>query len=396
MVQRACVVSQRAYPGDARLSTQIKVLQESGYQVDVLCTRAEGQPRFIEADGVNIYRVPSLTRQRAGKLRYALEYISFLLPCLFILLVQQIRRGYKIVMVTNLPDSLVLCALFPKLFGAKVIFDVRECTPEMVSDRFGFGPEHRFVKFSVWLEQLSVKFADFTVTCTEQMRQILIKRGAPPNKVGVMLNVGAAKLLEEAAQPAPPTVSTDLAYNLVSHGTVIKRYGHETLIRAMPQVVAHIPHVHLEILGQGQLVEPIKEMVQALKLEKHVSLPGHFWYDELLKRLRQAHVGIIPTIQNPESDLSHAHKMYEYIALGIPVIISRTESVCAYFPDDTLRYVDSNDHEGLAQAIIELYENPHRRTELARNASQLYEGSYSPAQQKTAFAAILNGLVATK
>src|SRR5512146_3003281 len=108
-----CVVSQRLYPGDARLFTEILALQEAGYHVDVVCMRGRGQS-YIGRDGdVTIYRVPSLTRKRASKLRYVVEYASFLLPCFLLLAMLQLWKRYRLVHVTNLPDALAFAALVP-------------------------------------------------------------------------------------------------------------------------------------------------------------------------------------------------------------------------------------------------------------------------------------------
>ena len=393
MTQTTLVISQRSYPGDARLSTQIGILEENDHVVDVLCMRVGSAPSFEKVGKTRIYRIPSLQRKRQGKIRYVLEYLTFFLPAFVLSAVLHLRRRYKLIFVTNLPDALVFTAAIPKLLGARVVFDFRECTPEMLRDRFNTQPESALMKISTNLEQQSIRFADGVLTCTEQMREALVSRGGTPSKITVTLNVGAPAMLHGAKLPEPDNEVSE-KYHLVSHGSIIRRYGHEVLVEAMRHVADEIPSACLEIIGRGEMQPELERLVKRLNLEKHVAFPGFFTHDLLIPRLRAAHVGVIPTIQNPESDLSHTHKMYEYFALGIPVVISRTKSVAAYFDDRHLYFVDSGNVRQLADALIDLYHHPHKRYQLAKNALAKYEQEYSPDIQRQTFNTFIHRVLA--
>lgn len=382
--QRICFLSQRTFPGDARLSTEVQTVQEAGYRVDVVCMRGRNEPLTTNVNGVQIYRIPSMERKRAGKIRYVAEYATFFIMAFFLMAALQIVRRYRVIHVTNLPDALVFAALIPKLLGAKIVFDLRECSPEMAADRFAAREGSQLMNIMVGLEQRSIEFADIAVTCTDQMKDAVVSRGADPEKVAVMLNVGTPKLLAGAALPDPHAEDED-SFRIITHGSVIRRYGHEVLVRAMPYVVERVPHARLDIFGKGELVPELQALVEQLHLENHVFIRGYVPQAELLDTLRRAHVGVIPTIKNPESDLSHTHKMYEFIALGVPVVISRTTSVEAYFDEGCVHYFDSGDAHGLADAIIDLYLHPVKRYQLAKCALDLYEQEYNPASQKQAY-----------
>lgn len=390
MSNRVCVVSQRYYPGDARMATQIEGFQQAGYEVDVVVMRGRNQPGYSVHDGVHVHRIPSMERQRAGKVRYVAEYFSFFLPAFFLMAVLQILRGYRVVEVTNLPDLLLFSALVPKLLGAKLIFDVRECTPEMFMDRFKATKDSKVIKLMTWLEQLCLRFADATTTCTEAMRKALVSRGADPAKISIVLNVGAATLRKEAILPDPNDEAKD-QFRIITHGTIIKRYGHDVLIDAMVDVVKRVPQAHLEILGRGQLEADLKRKVEALGLQQHVTFSGFVPDDELLKRLRKAHVGVVPLEKNPESDLVHTYKMFEYIHLGVPTVISRTTGPQDYFGDDALYYFEPGNASSLADALVDLASSGQKRYELAKNALKAYE-NYVPAKQVEAFARLVTSL----
>ncbi len=80
----------------------------------------------------------------------------------------------------SLPDPLVFAALVPKLTGARVILDLHECMPEFFATKFGVALDHRGVRVVAAAEQASIRFADFAITCTEQMREAFV--GAGPTR----------------------------------------------------------------------------------------------------------------------------------------------------------------------------------------------------------------------
>lgn len=392
--RRVCFISQRDFPGDARLETQIRALQEAGYSVDMICMKSGSRPLANTVQGTRIYRIPSLPRLRASKLRYVLEYASFWLPAFILITILHLIRRYSLVHVTNLPDTLVFAAVVPKLLGAKIIFDVRECTPEMFVDRFGAKPQSRVIRLMAAVEQAAIRFANASVTCTDQMRQALIRRGGSPDKISVMLNVGSGRLQALAPMLPDPTASAN-PFRIVTHGTIIKRYGHEVLIRAMPQIIREIPHVKLEIIGRGQAALELKQLVAQLGVQDHVTFLGFVPEGELFTRLRSAHCGVVPILRNPEADLVHTYKMFEYIHLGLPIIISRTSAVEAYFDDDSLYFTVAGNPESLAQAIIDLAQNPQKRHDLAHRARETYDNSYAPHKQRAVYARLVNQLLDT-
>lgn len=391
MSRRVCLVSQRTYNNDSRLSTQMQSLLDLGYSVDMICMRGKNQPFRSTENGVNFYRIGSMERKRAGKVRYVVEYASFFIPTFFLLALLQVLRGYRMVEVTNLPDLLLFSALVPKLLGAKIIFDVRECSPEMFIDRFGAKPEGRVIRVMTAIEQACLKFAHATVTCTEQMRQALIKRGGAPEKISVMLNTPSTFFQREPALPDPNDEARD-ELRLITHGTIIRRYGHELLIDAMVEVVAKAPQVHLDIFGRGELVPELKAQITRLNLDQHVTMHGFVSEDELLDRLQHAHVGVAPLMQNPESDLVHTYKMFEYVQLGLPIIISRTTAVAAYFTDESFCFFKPNDAHALAEAILDLASKPQKRYDLASHALKVYE-NFAPEKQRATYATVVTRLI---
>ena len=380
---RACVVRHRYYPGDQRMENQIRALLAAGYEVDVFCLRQKGEPRMSVENGVRVFRTWAVPRKRAGFLRYIAEYLSFWLASLWFLTRRQITHRYDLILVLTLPDFLPFSAIFARILGARVLVDMREVMPEMAHADYGFSMDSLPVKLMIAAEQGAIRFADYALTCTEQMRETYVSRGADPDKIAVMLNV-ADPVLFSGPVLTDEQPGTDGAFCIVTHGTIKARYGHDVLIRAMPQVLEAVPGARLQIMGDGPLRAEYEALARDLGLAHAVEFAGFVPYDELLARLRAAHCGVVPLVSTPETERIHTFKMYEYMALGIPVVISRTWAVEATLDDEMVCFFTPGDPADLARALIRLHGDPALRRRLAARALAWYE-QHGPEQQQAVF-----------
>ena len=184
---RVCVISHSHYPYDSRVSRQARALVQAGHDVDVICLRFEDQPFFERLEGVSVYHLP-IGRLRGGALRYFFEFVSFQLAATILVGALHLRRRYRVVETTSVPDWLVFAAIVPKLLGARVLLDLHECMPEYGATKYGVPMDHPMVRALGFLERASIRFADFVTTCTEQMRERFVERHAPAEKIAVILN----------------------------------------------------------------------------------------------------------------------------------------------------------------------------------------------------------------
>src|SRR6185503_679013 len=87
-------------------------------------------------DGISVFRLP-FGRLRGGKLRYLFEFVTFQLATTVVAGALHLRRRYRVVETTSVPDWLVFAAIVPKLLGARVLLDLHECMPEYGATKYG-------------------------------------------------------------------------------------------------------------------------------------------------------------------------------------------------------------------------------------------------------------------
>ena len=64
--------------------------------------------------------------------------------------VRAIKRRYDLVYVHNMPDILVLCSLVPKAIRAKVILDMHDPMPELMTTIFNLDKDRLSVRAHAW------------------------------------------------------------------------------------------------------------------------------------------------------------------------------------------------------------------------------------------------------
>lgn len=377
---RICVLRQGYYPMDPRVNREVETLTEAGHEVDVICQRYRGESRHERNGPVRVYRVAS-RRARTGVAGYVLEYGSFFVLSFLLVSALHIRRRFDLVQVNTLPDALVFAALIPRLFGASVLLDLHECSPEFFTSRFQLGHNHPLTRAMGLVEQASIRFSDKALTCTNQMREAFIGRGTAPDKVVVVLNGADEKIYNPSAFPTKQREPD--RFVLISHGTVEERYGLDTIIRAMGLLREDIPGLHLLIYGEGSYLDELRRLASDLRLEDRVYFSGRLVpLPDLLHAIATADAGVVAMKRDRFRDLTLCNKMYDFIAMQKPVIVSRTRAVEEYYGSSCFIMFEPDDESDLARAIKDLYVDPELGRRLVRRANEVNDPYRWPRQRE--------------
>lgn len=350
------------YP-DIRVERQARALIRRGHQVEVICLRAEGQPKRAISDGVLLHRVPVRRQRGMGVRNQAAEYLSFLFYAAALVGVLQQKRPFDVVQAHNVPDFLIFAGVLPKLGGARLLLDLHDLMPEFFASRFGGGVKSWPFRAVQLQERLSTGFADRVITVTELWRGMLVQRGLEAGKVDVVMNLPDDTLFARREPKAPRNGPITIIY----HGTITRRYGVDLLVRAFARMTGKANR--LIIHGRGEFLTELEELIGALGITNQVRLSTALLPTAALPDLiAQADLGVVPNRRDIFTDGILPTKLLEYAALGIPAIVSRTAATTAYFSDSMVRYVPPDDLDALAKAMSDLAADPAARASLAREA----------------------------
>jgi glycosyltransferase involved in cell wall biosynthesis len=389
-MSRICIIRHYYYPEDPRSRREAEALADAGHDVDILTLRQPGEPVREVINGVHVRRLP-VGHYRRSLFHYAYEYSAFFILSFLILTARFFRRRYDVVQVNSLPDFLVFAAATSKLFGARLVLDMHECTPELFCTKYGASPNHPVVRLLTWIEQRSLAFADQVITCTPQQRAVFASRGTPPEKIAVVLNAANSAIFRP--RTAEPVLwQAGGRFELVAHGLVVQRYGLDTMVRAVALLAPEIPGIVLHVYGKGDYLPEMEALAHQLGISDRVIAHGFVPEEELLDGIARAHAGVIAARRDTFRDLTHTQKMYEYVAMRKPVVIAETPAVRTHFDDSCFQFFTSDDSADLARALRELYYDPLRALAMVESASRRYRAYAWDAQRHVYCDAVLGAV----
>ncbi|MGL5830723.1 MAG: glycosyltransferase family 4 protein [Candidatus Altimarinota bacterium] len=140
-------------------------------------------------------------------------------------------------------------------------------------------------------------------------------------------------------------------------GTLEPRKNFVTLVKAFANVKRKFPDYKLVIAGkQGWKYQDIYRAIKEFKLTEDVILPGYLKEDELQIMYHLASVFVFPSLYE-----GFGIPPLEAMACGCPVVASNAASLPEVIGDGGL-LVDPRSSVKLAEAIIDLIENPQVRS----------------------------------
>jgi glycosyltransferase involved in cell wall biosynthesis len=356
------IVVHSYYDEDPRVRREAESLVAAGRSVEVFALRRPTDPPTGELAGVTIHRLNVQRHQGAGLGTYLREYVAFLARAGAALVRAHRRRRFGLVQVATIPDFLVAAALPLRLTGVPVVIDLHEAMPEFFRSRFPRASNpivHAALRLQ---ERVSIGLASAAITVNEAMRERLVRLGVAPDKVTVIANSPSLARFDAAAHERRP-FAADGAIRLVYAGALTPVYELDVAIDALARVRDLRPDldVRFDVYGRGDMADRLAAQAVALGLDERVTLHGRIPIDEVPAAIARADIGLAPTRRDRFTDVSLSTKVFEYAAMGKPVVASRLPMVERTFAAGTVRVYEPGDAASLAAELLALVDDPRAR-----------------------------------
>lgn len=363
------------YLRDARVRREAEALVEAGYKVEIICLRAPKQPGKTrepskdKVNNVNIHRIP-LVRKRGKTFRYCYEYLMLTILGAWKLAWLHFKKPFQVIHIHNMPDFLVLAGLIPKWMGAKLLLDIHDPMPELYRLKHNIVQNRWIVKALRLEEKLSCWLAHYIISVNEAVRKNLEGKRIPSKKIFILHNYPDKKYL-----PVKNDITRWPRHNdgvvLLYAGTVTEHYRLDVAIEALALVIKYIPCAKLQILGEGNELNRVLQVANNLGLRKHVEHLGFVDIERVHDVMAGADVGITSHQGGVFGNLYFATKIFDYLAQGLPVVSSRTETILRYIPEDAVFYFEPENSNDMAKQIIKIWNEPNLVRSKMRNAEKL-------------------------
>lgn len=268
------------------------------------------------------------------------------------------------------PDILPLGFLF-KLMGKKVVYDVHEDVPTqmMAKDYIPFLLRWIFSKLASAFEWMAGIFFDGFVVATPT-----IGKRFPKRKTCLVQNFPR---MEEFGSKGLHILPYHLRpENIVYVGGLAKIRGLIEMLEAFEQV-KKVSNAKLVLAGHFSPA-PLQEEVIRREIWRDVSYLGYIGRESVAQQLATARVGlsILHPIKNYQE--SYPIKVFEYMAFGVPVVASNFSLWKSLIEDVGCGLVvDPLNPEAIADAILEILQNPKRASEMGARGQELIATRYN-------------------
>jgi glycosyltransferase involved in cell wall biosynthesis len=348
------MVAYTYYHTDPRCRREATAAAAAGWPVHFYALARGGRARTHAVDGITLHELPLDRYRGSSTALYLVSYLRFLLLAQGALLIGHLRHRFAVVHVNTMPDFMVLAALWPRLLRARVILDIHDVMPELFMAKFGVPASHWKPALVRRVEVASARMAHVVLTAEHPKAELLAHHGIPPEKISVLLNIPDDSIFDPDSRSPVALLPDDPAapFRLVYHGTLARRHGLDRALEAVALVAADIPGVRLTIIGEGDHLPELRRMRDELGLADRVEIDGAFKpIEEIVPRLRAAHLAVLPTRAEVSTDYMLPTKLLEYLALGVPAVVSPTRTVRHYFGDSHPLYLEDDSPQGVARKL---------------------------------------------
>jgi glycosyltransferase involved in cell wall biosynthesis len=381
------------YPADVRVRRECDALSDRGDLVDLICLQKAGEAPTETLGNVTVYRLPVQHHRGQGPLGYIKEYLNFFIRAFVKLSRLYVKEKYPIVQVHNMPDFLVFATLVPKLFGARILLDMHDITPELFVSLYGISEKSRTFKLLCLAERLSLSYADAVLTVNKNIRDLFLTRNPIARKIEVVMNAPDPRYFTPTGSGASDSTG---AFRLFHHGQILRRYSFDVALEGFKIAKQHIPELELDIYGDGEekYIAELKTFIQQNHLENCVRLHDRVPVEQIPGLISRAHIGLVPCKKDLFVDtVMLPVRLLEYVAMNIPSIVSRVGTVETYFTNDEVAYYTHDNPQQLSEQIIALYNNPQKRQDMVIRAQKAF-APHTWEKQKETYYRVIEGLMA--
>lgn len=335
--------------------------------------RREYEKKRIEVKNNGMLTIHRMHLYEEGKsvIGRAIRYVLFSIECFW----KAVTVPADFIFTGSGPPTQgVVVGLARKISGKKVIYNLQDIFPDSLVTSGICSEDSFWMKLGHVMENFTYRNVDHIITITDDMKNNIIKKGVPENKVTVIRNwidtdkvkhISRAdnKLFDELK------LSRDKFY-VVYAGNLGKVQGVEVILKAAT-LLKENKDIQFLIFGNGSEEEKLKSIKRENKLE-NVSMYPLQPSERVSEVYSMADVCVI-SCKPGTGGSGMPSKTWTIMAAGVPIIASfdgNSEMEKTINEADCGYCVKAGKEKDLSKAIIKLTKNREAASVMAENARQ--------------------------
>lgn len=250
------------------------------------------------------------------------------------------------------------------------------------------NPKSLLTKSGLFVQNNLPSHADMVIA-TNFIGRMLVSKGMPPERISIIPCGASATMFhpEIDAREIREKYSLNDSIVILYQGAVCKAFGIDTLLEAMSKVSHRNGKAKLLIVGfhrsSGRVEFELDEEIIAFKkktaqlgIEDKVIFTGPQPPEAIPSFIAASDICVNPAPYTLTHRAGSPIKVFEYMAVGKPVVATQLESIEGVVIDGETGLVAKPDAEDIAKKILWLIENPGIRDKIGKKAREKVVAEY--------------------
>jgi len=362
-MKKILMVLEAEFPSDERVEKEIESLKEAGFEVNIAVYTFIDRPLIEKYNNYKIYR------KRISMLLYKSSAASLVIPCYFRFWYRFLNKvlkkeKYDFIHIHDLPLSKPAYKLALK-YNLKLICDQHEFYSNwIVRTRHYNTISGKIIRrLSNW-EQYENKYlnkADLVITVAESLRDLYIKKiNIIPDKIVTLPNTPSIAIFNPANVDENIISTYRNRFVLFYAGGLDYLRGIDFILEGLSVLKSEIRNILFLVAGKENRSFSMEDLISRHGVEENVSFIGWVPLKELPSYVAASNICFfVPKADNLEINNTIATKIYQYAAMGKPVIVSEARLMKEFVEKNQIGYsVPFGNVQELCSVVRTIYGNP--------------------------------------
>ncbi|MEE3999358.1 glycosyltransferase family 4 protein [Tenacibaculum sp. FZY0031] len=378
---RIGMILDKNFPPDPRVENEAIELIKSGHEVFLFCLT------YGNESSEELINEIKVKRYQSNKLEYKLSALAYTLPFYSLIMKRKVVNFLRrnAIEAIHIHDIRIAEAVFfaNKKFQLPIVLDLHDNMPEVMKfyPHMQKFPGKYIISLKRWKkkEEAFVKQSDKVITVSQEFVNELKSRiKVSEDKIVLVPNTIRKTFYEKYAVSERIKKKYDHKFVILYLGDTHTRRGLLTAIEGVKEIKDKIANIKLVIVGKNTTDTILKAKVKELKLEENVDFEG--WQDVSLfpSYIETSDICISPLNRNVQHDVAYANKLFQYMSLGKPLLVSNATAQKKLIEKVKAGLVhEEKNAADFAKKVLLLYKEEELRERLGKNGKAFVRNEFT-------------------
>ena len=369
------------FPPDPRVENEAVSLVENGHEVFLFCLKYANEKASDTINGIQVKRYSSNTFE------YKLSALAYTIPLYSVIMQKKIAKFIKETNIEalHIHDMRIAGAVYKVNVNLNlpVVLDLHDNMPEVMKlyPHLQKFPGKYLISPKKWKqkEEEFIKKANKVIAVSPEFIETLaVRLPLEKDKLVLVPNTIRKTFFEDYKVNETIIKKYQSNFVILYLGDTHLRRGIQTAITALSKLKDTIPEIKLVIVGKNTSDIILRKQVKDLQLEQFVDFEG--WQNVSLFQsyILASEICISPLHRNLQHDVAYANKIFQYMSLAKPLLVSDAIAQKKLVEKVACGLVHKErDSKDFSNKVLALYKSKPLRMELGESGRKFIQNEFS-------------------